>query len=158
MKKKISILLVFLFAFTLLQGHTYYMKNSRSSSIGPMPNRVNYLTSTGSGTIIIEADYADITVRMKGNIFVSEPEFIYLDNYKSSRMDRWHNIKGKNYRGVKGEVSYCGSNFLLVIKGAVNELQISGSARIKFQGKGRITLDDETIKRWNSKETISLCM
>ena len=129
------------------------MEGARSASLSPVPNKVDYLTARGSGVIIIEADYADITIRMKGSIFVSEPEFIYVNNYKSSRMGKWKNMPVKKYRGVRGEVSYVGSNFLLIIDGSVNELQITGSARIKFNGKGRITTNDERhafIPRYDS--------
>ena len=141
-----------------LSGYSYYMRDSRSPSLDPMPNKVQYLTANGTGTIIIEADYADLTVRMGGKIFVTEPEAIYIENYRSSRMDRWHKVPGTTYRGVKGEVSYVGNNFVMVIQGSVTDLQISGSARIKFKGQGRMTLNDDLVKKWRSDEIVALLM
>ncbi len=141
-----------------LSGYSYYMRDARSPSLDPMPNKVQYLTANGTGTIIIEADYADLTVRMGGKIFVTEPEAIYIENYRSSRMDQWKRMSGTTYRGVKGEVSYVGNNFVMVIQGSVQDLQISGSARIKFKGQGRMTLNDDLVKKWRSDEIIALLM
>ena len=156
--KKYIFTFIFVLSVFFLQGHSYYLEGSRSPSISPLPNRVDYLVARGSGTIIIEADYADITVRMKGSLYVSEPEFVYVDNYRSSRMGKWKNMEVKKFRGVRGEVSYVGSNFIMVINGSVNELQISGSARIKFKGQGRIVFNDDRIERWNGRKIISLLM
>lgn len=155
-------LVIFCLILLFLPGYSsysrYFLEDQRSPSLDPLPNRIQYLQARGSGTVIIEADYADITVHMRGRAFVSEPEFVYIEHYNGSRMGRWRGTEGVTYRGIRGQVSYVGQNFLLVVSGDIRDLQISGSARIRFEGKGRITLADETIKRWNAREIVSLCM
>lgn len=155
---RIGLALVLLFLSSALSGYSYYMKDSRSTSLDPMPNKVHYLTANGSGQVIIEADYADVTVRMGGRIFITEPDGIYIENYRSSRMEKWKDVRGYSYRGVRGETSYVGNNFVMVIDGSIKDLQISGSARIKFKGQGRMTLNDDLVKKWRSDEIIALLM
>lgn len=141
-----------------LSGYSYYMRDSRSPSLDPMPNKVQYLTANGSGQVIIEGDYADVTVRMRGRIFVTEPDGIFIENYRSSRMEKWREVRGYSYRGVRGETAYVGNNFVMVLDGSIQDLQISGSARIKFKGQGRMTLNDDLVKRWRSDEIVAILM
>lgn len=155
---RVGLLALLLTASFVLTGYSYYMRDSRSTSLDPMPNKIQYLKASGSGVIIIEADYADITVRMRGKIFVTEPDAIYIENYRTSRIDKWKEVKGYTYRGVKGEVSYVGNNFVMVVDGSVQDLQISGSARIKFKGQGKLLLNDATEQRWHSDEILALVM
>lgn len=159
---RLRIFILFCFVLLLLPGYSnynrYFIENHRTPSLDPMPNKVQYLQARGSGTVIIEADYADITVHMSGRAFVSEPEYVYIEHYNATRMGRWRGNEGVTYKGIRGQVSYAGQNFLLVISGDIRDLQISGSARIRFEGKGRITMQDEVVKRWNSREVVSLCM